>query len=146
VTLRLPLAPGVFLADPAGQGSPDAPSGLRMLLIDDDAVLRRVLADILIEDGHSVVEAAGGRDALMHLERGDRFDVVITDLGMPEMNGWDVARAVKARWPKLRVVLVTGWGQDAEGSDEERGAVDVTLAKPVTIESLRTAMQAIRGQ
>jgi signal transduction histidine kinase len=137
VTMRLPLAP-------AAARRPGLPSpGLRILLVDDDHALRHVLADILGEEGHAVVEATRGADALMHLERGEPFDLVLTDLHMPDVTGWDVARAVKARWPKIAVVLITGSGPDAEGTDAEREVVDMTLAKPVTIEALRAMAETI---
>jgi CheY-like chemotaxis protein len=135
--MRLPLAP-------AAARRPGLPSpGLRILLVDDDHALRHVLADILGEEGHAVVEATRGADALMHLERGEPFDLVLTDLHMPDVTGWDVARAVKARWPKIAVVLITGSGPDAEGTDAEREVVDMTLAKPVTIEALRAMAETI---
>jgi CheY-like chemotaxis protein len=133
VTIRLPHAT-----------PPNGAAALRVLLVDDDSVLRHVLGDLLLEEGHQVSAVAGGRDALAHLERGEPIDVVITDLAMPGMSGWEVARAVKARWPKLPVVLVTGWGEAAGGNDEERAAVDVMLAKPVTLEALRAMTQTIR--
>ena len=71
-------------------------------------------------------------------------DLVFTDLGMPEMTGWDVARAVRQRWPGLPIVLVTGWAVALEMSDEERRGVDFVLAKPYTVETLRSALAAVR--
>jgi CheY-like chemotaxis protein len=71
-------------------------------------------------------------------------DLVLTDLGMPEMTGWDVARAVRQRWPGLPIGLVTGWAVALEMSDEERRGVDFVLAKPYTVETLRSALAAVR--
>jgi FixJ family two-component response regulator len=59
---------------------------------------------------------------------------------MPGMTGWDLARAVRARRPDLPIVLLTGWGDDPAGRPEERAAVDVVIAKPVTAVSLRAAL------
>jgi len=70
-------------------------------------------------------------------------DVVITDLGMPEMTGWDVARAIRTRFAGLPVGLVTGWAVALEMSDEERRGVDFVIAKPYTLDALRAALNGI---
>ena len=106
-------------AEPA----PIAPP-LRILLIDDEPTVREALADTLVEDGHAVVQAPSGPEALARLGEGTPVDLVLTDLGMPEMTGWDVARAVRQRWPGLPIGLVTGWAVALEMSDEERRGVD----------------------
>ena len=76
--------------------------------------------------------------------RARTVDLVFTDLGMPEMTGWDVARAVRSAGPGCPVVLVTGWAVALEMSDEERRGVDFVLAKPYTVETLRSALAAVR--
>ncbi len=63
------------------------PASLKILLIDDDARAREVLADMLTSLGHSVVQAAGGREGLARLEAGEAVDLILTDLAMPEMSG-----------------------------------------------------------
>ncbi|HEX9821641.1 MAG TPA: ATP-binding protein [Methylomirabilota bacterium] len=141
VTLRLPRAtPGA-----SGVEEVPAPPGLplRVLVIDDEASVREALADTLVDEGHTVIQAASGREGLARLTEGAAVDVVVTDLGMPEMTGWDVARTVRTQHPGLPVGLVTGWAVALELSDDERRAVDFVIAKPYTIEALRAALAGI---
>jgi CheY-like chemotaxis protein len=143
VALRLPPAE-TPAADDQAPLAPAPPSPLTILLIDDEARVRLALADALVALGHTVLQAPGGRDGLEQLERGERVDVVITDLGMPGMNGWEVARAVKARWSDLPVGLVTGWPMGGELTPEEVGRVDFVIAKPYTLEGLHATLAALR--
>jgi PAS domain S-box-containing protein len=126
----------------AGAGTPTAVVAgfpLRLLCIDDDPAVRRTLVSLLRAAGHAVVEAESGAAGLTHLAEA-AVDLVITDLGMPEMNGWEVVRAVKARAPHLPVILLTGWGEqaaDGQGPDEP---VDRILGKPIRLEELLKAI------
>jgi CheY-like chemotaxis protein len=121
------------------QGAEMAPSVYRrVLLIDDDAAVREVMAEMLVEDGHLVIEAASGSEGLARLRSEPGVDLVLTDLGMPGMTGWEVARAISASHPSLPVGLVTGWGEHPDGSPEDREAIDFVLAKPVTRDALRS--------
>jgi signal transduction histidine kinase len=141
VTLRLPRA----AVDAAAVEPAPTPAGpvLHILVIDDEQPVREALADSLAEDGHTVIAAASGPEGLARLADGAKVDVVVTDLGMPEMTGWDVARAVRTRYPGLPVGLITGWAVALEISDEERRAVDFVIAKPYTVEALRSVLAAI---
>jgi CheY-like chemotaxis protein len=142
ITLRLPRA----AAAPVPVEPAPTPAGARLhiLVVDDEETVREALVDSLTEDGHTVIMAASGPEGLARLADGAKVDVVFTDLGMPEMTGWDVARAVRTRHPGLRVGLVTGWAVALELSDEERRAVDFVIAKPYTTEALRTVLAGIR--
>ena len=71
--------------------------------------------------------------------------MVLTDLGMPGMTGWEVARAVKARRADLPVMLITGWGDTPEGPGDHRRSADIVIAKPVTAASLRAALARAAG-
>jgi CheY-like chemotaxis protein len=122
--------------------TPTSP-GLRILVIDDEISEREALADSLADEGHTVLQARSGREGLARLADGAAVDVVVTDLGMPDMTGWEVARAVRARHPGLPVGLVTGWAVALEMSDAERREVDFVIAKPYTIETLRAALAGI---
>lgn len=135
VTFWLPSPLPVEPAPPAvadGAG----PRG-RLLVVDDEADVREVLADGLAAQGHTVTLAGGGREALACLERGE-FDLVITDLGMPDVNGWDVASAVKAARAQLPVLLLTGWADAADAA----GRVDAVLKKPFDMTKLAAAVSA----
>jgi signal transduction histidine kinase len=141
VTLRLPKAPTGPAADEAEPTSDGL--ALRILVIDDERTVREALADSLAEDGHTVLQAASGPEGLARLAEGAAVDVVVSDLGMPEMTGWDVARAVRMRHPGLPIGLITGWAVALEISDEERRGVDFIIAKPYTLEALRAAFAGI---
>ncbi|MBI2218126.1 MAG: GAF domain-containing protein [Candidatus Rokubacteria bacterium] len=113
---------------------------LRILLVDDEAEVRAALADSLSAHGHTVIEASNGREALDRLEAGQAADLILTDLGMPEMTGWELARIVKERSPDMPVGLITGWGLRPLGTEEQRRAVDFVVAKPFTIDGLLGAI------
>jgi signal transduction histidine kinase len=113
----------------------------RILVVDDEADVREVLADVLLSHGHTVTLAGGGQEALACLER-DAFDLVITDLGMPDVNGWDVAHAVKSGRQGLPVLLLTGWADAVEAGV---GRVDAVIKKPFDTTKLAAVVSAALG-
>ncbi len=118
--------------------------GLRVLLIDDDPSVRETLAALLRAAGHTVTEAQGGAAGLALLEAGP-VDCVLTDLGMPEVTGWDVTRAVKARHSSLPVLLLTGWGEHVAPDPASPAAPDRILGKPLPLEELLQALAEVTG-
>ena len=117
---------------------------LRILLIDDDERVLDVLKELLGIDGHTVEACTGGEKAAAvfeeELQAGRRFDVVITDLGMPDMDGIKVGEKIKELSPTTPVILLTGWGRLME-EDEIPPSIDAMLPKPVTMEALRQALK-----
>jgi len=87
---------------------------LRILLVDDDPVLIKSLRDTLQEDGHLISITHGGQAGIDEFaacqQNGKRFDIVVTDLGMPHIDGRKVASAIKGISAKTPVILLTGWG------------------------------------
>jgi len=140
-TISLPL--GTAVASGPVRPAPSGPP-LNILVIDDEPEVRETLAEMLVTEGHLVSQAAGGPEGLARLGAGAAVDLVLTDLGMPEMTGWQVAQAIKGRWPHLPVGLITGWGEELEAFAEERRSVDVVITKPVTREGLREAIAHVR--
>jgi DNA-binding NtrC family response regulator len=117
---------------------------LRILLVDDDEYVSEALAMLLRRDGHVVAYAPSGQEALDHLATDPEIDLVLTDLGMPDVNGWDVARTAKTRFPTMPVGLVTGWGDDEEIDNAvTRGAVDFVLTKPFDRTTLSAAIARV---
>jgi DNA-binding response OmpR family regulator len=81
--------------------------------------------------------AASGKEGL-DLFRDERHDLVLTDLGMPEMSGWQVARAVKELSPETPIILVTGWGEELDPDAVREGGIDFVLAKPFRVNDVLT--------
>jgi signal transduction histidine kinase/CheY-like chemotaxis protein len=143
ITFRLPAT--TLPPPPVAPPAEASPSGLRVLLIDDEGEVRSVVADMLAEDGHHVVSAADGREGLECLARDARVDLVLTDLGMLGMNGWEVARAVRASYPATVVGLITGWDEGLEPKAGEPSPVDLIVRKPVTQQTLREVVTQTRA-
>jgi PAS domain S-box-containing protein len=106
-----------------------APASLSVLVVDDEAVVRETLADMLADLDHKVVTADSGRDAVEKISLDD-FDIVFTDLAMPEMDGWETAREIRKQRPELPVVLVTGYGATAQPPSGEVDLVAGIIGKP----------------
>jgi DNA-binding response OmpR family regulator/anti-sigma regulatory factor (Ser/Thr protein kinase) len=117
---------------------------LRLLVIDDDAALIESLRSTLQEEGHQVTVAAGGQegiDAFQSARSGpEPFDVVITDLGMPYVDGRQVIASVRATAAHTPIILLTGWGQGLDAEGEPPPAVDRVLGKPPRMRELRVAL------
>lgn len=145
VEISLPTASAataVAKTSALAQKAPALP--LRILVIDDELQVRSTLAEMLEEQGHTVTQAPGGREGLSFLESNrELVDVVISDLGMPDMTGWDVAAVIQERWPGLPVGLITGWGE-TEITREERSRVNFVINKPFDKAVLGATMSDIR--
>jgi CheY-like chemotaxis protein len=117
---------------------------LRLLVVDDDPLLLKVLRDILEADGHVVVTANGGQagiDAFQSaLARHEPFGAVITDMGMPYVDGRAVAGAIKAMSPVTPVILLTGWGKRLTVEGDVPPHVNCVLSKPPKLSELREAL------
>ena len=125
-TIRLPY--GLIESPPTPEKEFTLAAPARVLVIDDEEAVREALRDIL-SLRHVVEEAASGAEGIDRLKQ-TRFDLVITDLGMAGMSGWQVAQAVKALRPETAVVLVTGWGVQLDPAELRAKGVDRVLPKP----------------
>jgi signal transduction histidine kinase/DNA-binding response OmpR family regulator len=119
-------------------------SKLKLLLVDDDTLVLNALRATLQIDGHEIEAATGGQagiDAFAEAtKRGVKYAAVITDLGMPHIDGRKVAAAVKQISPATPVIMLTGWGAGAVSSGEASPAVDGVLGKPARLNDLRTML------
>lgn len=143
VHITLPAAGPALLAPAPLAAAPAAPAQLRVLLVDDEPEVRSALADMLAASGHTAFQAAGGQEGLAWLDAGQPVDLVLTDLGMPGLSGTDVARAVRARWPHLRIGLMTGWDETEAPVSEASKVVDFVIAKPFKLSALLEAYAGI---
>ena len=148
VHLRFPV-PVAATENAKSPGADLMPPRLRILSVDDDPLLIKSLRDALEADGHAVVSAHGGQqgiDAFREAQKSnERFAVVITDLGMPYVDGHKVASAVKEESPSTPVILLTGWGQRMNAEGESPLHVDRVLNKPPKLRDLRTALAELAG-
>ena len=143
-TMRL-----IFPSAPTGMTSrehllPSAPRPLRLLLIDDDPLLLKSLRDALELDEHEVVTAEGGQlgiDAFAAATKaGERFDAVITDLGMPYVDGRKVATRIRQLAGQVPIIMLTGWGHRLIATDDQPENVDRVLSKPPKMSELRMTL------
>jgi len=115
---------------------------LRILVVDDQPVLTEILAEMLARDWHTVTTAPDGRTALEKFQATE-FDLVITDKAMPEMNGDQLAAAIKARAPEVPVLMLTGFGDLGESGEGLSEFIDDILTKPATGAELRAAIARV---
>ena len=116
---------------------------LRILLIDDDPLVLKSLKDALESEGHLITAASDPRDGVEKFRAAlavEPFAIVVTDLGMPHLDGRGVARAVKEVSPATPVILLTGWGQSHDPGDGTPPRVDCVLGKPPKLRELREAL------
>jgi CheY-like chemotaxis protein len=118
--------------------TPMKSSQTRILVVDDEEYVRNLLKDILEQEGCQAIVAEGGRQALSLFETGT-FDAVFTDVGMPDMNGWELSRAVRERNKQIPVAVITGWGEAVGSHDRQAAEVDWVVAKPFDVPQI-TAM------
>jgi CheY-like chemotaxis protein len=141
-TIRLPV--GRLPPSDVARASAPGPASVRVLVIDDEPFVRETLEEILRLQQHDVVVADDGISGLARFREG-AFDLVMTDLAMPGMSGWQVAQAVKTARPQVPVVLVTGWGVEVQADDLKRHGVDRVLTKPFRFEDVRDVLAGVRS-
>ena len=140
-TIRLPVTQ-LQLPPETRVASSAKPS--RILCVDDEPAVRRLLHELLTHSGHTV-EVVDGGQAGIDAFCGGRHDLVITDLGMPDVDGAKVAATVKAQSPSTPVILLTGWGSREDSDDGVPPQVDCVLSKPVSLLDLNRALLELLG-
>lgn len=122
---------------------PPTEPGLRILVVDDDEAVRVAIQHLLEADGHQVRAEGSAEAALAEFDRSP-YDLVILDLGMPQMDGLSLARLLKERKPTVPILLLTGWGEQVR--EDQPPEVDTVLAKPVRRATLRSAIAQLVGR
>lgn len=118
----------------------------RCLVVDDDAQVRDMIRDILSNAGHQVVVAQDGADGVERFKADPGFDVIITDLAMPKLNGLQLARVCKTLRPAVPVVMLTGWGMLLTEEELSEHGVDEVLSKPVRMDQVLNTVSAVRAR
>ena len=139
----------IFPSAPTGmtvqeQALASAARPLRLLLIDDDPLLLRSLRDALELDAHEVVTAEGGQAGIdafaTEIRTGRGFDAVITDLGMPYVDGRKVAVRIRQLGGQIPIIMLTGWGHRMITTDDKPEQVDRVLSKPPKMAEIRNTL------
>ncbi|MBV9927193.1 MAG: response regulator [Acidobacteria bacterium] len=144
----LPLV-GCAVLSPDGEaqaGAQDVPTQkcrtTKMLVVDDEEPVRELLCDILEDEGVEVALAASGAEALARFEQG-KFDAVLTDIGMPGMNGWELLRRVSERDQQVALAVITGWGELVSTHEEKAARVEWVLTKPFSMSQICEIAQEV---
>jgi len=113
-----------------------------ILLIDDDVNILDVVEDMLEFLNHSVTTALSGEEGIDKFKTGN-YDLVITDLGMPDISGWDVTRMCKSFKPGIPVLMISGWGNQINDDMIAQSGLDGVVAKPFEIDKIKMTIQNI---
>ncbi|MDX6710495.1 MAG: hypothetical protein QOH96_1511 [Blastocatellia bacterium] len=115
---------------------------LRLLVVDDEDLVRMTLVETLESMNHEVISAASGREGLQRLSESS-VDIVLTDLSMPDMDGWTFARHIRQRFPHLKTVLVTGYGGSEELEGEYATLVNSVIGKPFEYDEIAEVVERL---
>ena len=118
------------------------PAKKKILVVDDEPQVCEAIAMLLTFDGYEVVTAGNGQEALARFAPG-KFDIVTTDYKMPEMNGAELALAIKALAPAQPVIMITAHGDMVKTSGVSLAGVDQMVSKPFQLADLREAIQKV---
>jgi CheY-like chemotaxis protein len=116
------------------------PAHLQILIIDDEPLVRSLLKQVLEKSGHGVTEAGNGQEGVRSFREND-IDLVITDHGMPVMNGLDAAFRIKKQKPETPVLLVTGWQTETDAAFQKPSGIDEFITKPFDLEKILGLVQ-----
>jgi signal transduction histidine kinase/CheY-like chemotaxis protein len=143
--VRLPLSGAAGPAAPETVGTPDRCPACVVLIIEDHADARESLRSLLEREGHRVAATADGPSGLARAET-SRPDVVLVDIGLPVMDGYEVARRIRARDAKVILVAISGYGQADDRQRALEAGFDAHLTKPVDPDHLLTTLARLRGR
>lgn len=109
---------------------------LSILVVDDDEQIREVLTDMLSIDGYHITACPDGFKALKAFEQ-EKFDLVITDLGMPGMSGLELSEAIYSKNPKIPIAMITGWGTQLNEDEIRLKGIRTVVAKPFHLKEIK---------
>ena len=124
-----------------GENKQQEKKAFRVLWVDDDPIITEDVCELLELIGHTCAIANSGKDALAYLDK-NTCDIVFTDIGMPRMNGWELAAAIREKFNNnIKIVTVSGWSIDEKVKKEH--AIDFVLQKPFTLDRLEELFSAL---
>jgi CheY-like chemotaxis protein len=115
----------------------------RFLIVDDEEHVRELLRDVLEVEGYTVYLATGGREALALFDE-CKFDGVFTDVGMPEMNGWELSSAIRKRNEEIPIAVITGWGEAVGSKEQKEAGVNWVISKPFNVDRIVELAEEIK--
>jgi len=127
-TIELPISPEIKEKKRRTTSSSETRKA-NILVIDDEKGVCDILKEMLSLEGHSVVSSLSAKKGI-ELFRKKEFDLILTDLGMPEMSGWELAKRIKDINPQVLVAMITGWGKQVDRKEMKKWGIDFSLAKP----------------
>lgn len=130
------------MSDPAINASPSAQ---RILLVEDSEVVRMLTVEVLEELEYSVIEAAEAQQALQVLRSDEHIDLLMTDIGLPGMNGQELAIAARQLRPDLKVLYASGYAESVEIDKNEPATRTDIIGKPFSLDALRDKVQGMLG-
>jgi signal transduction histidine kinase/ActR/RegA family two-component response regulator len=118
---------------------------LRVLVVDDDDQIREILSEMLSLDGHDTTSCPDGYSALKSLGNG-RYDIMITDLGMPGMSGLDLAAAAHEKSPEMPIAMITGWGTQLDHDEVTLKGIRAVLSKPFHLKDVKALVSELTSE
>jgi signal transduction histidine kinase/ActR/RegA family two-component response regulator len=145
-TLEFPALATASESSPPEAAPARIDGGCRVLLIDDDADNLEALKEALVLSGHSVDVAQSGPEGMERIRTAPNYDLVLCDLAMPGMNGWEVARDASSVDPKLNLYIMTGWGRQAQMEIPPGLAIKDVLPKPIDLVQFQRILSSSTGR
>jgi two-component system response regulator AtoC len=115
----------------------------KILVVDDEQFVRTLLATVLGRHGHEVVAVCDAEQALAALSASREFDLMLTDVVMPGMDGFDLLRRVRSAYPHIKVIVLTGFARKQSISDFLLYGADEYLSKPFQVHELVAAVDRV---
>ncbi len=126
-------------------GTDQSSQSLSILAIDDQEIIRELLSGMLDQLGYEVTVCSTGRQGVEAFQKG-RYDLVITDISLPDIDGWEVVERIKDRDPDIPIIMISGWGLDEEVEKAGRYGVDHILPKPFRLENLSELIEKVKSR
>ena len=117
----------------------------KILVVDDEDALRTVLSGELVSEGYEVRTAADGDDAISSLQK-DGCDLVLLDIKMPRMNGFEVLKFIKEKFPKTKVVMLTGFADLKNAIESKKLGAEDFVSKPYDLVDLLTTIERVLSE
>lgn len=130
-----PIIPDSIEGQTQDDGTQDVNKQAKILIVEDEAGIRDLLEELLFMEGYRITAVDNGSDGVSRFTE-EGHDLVFTDLRMPGMSGWEVAKAIKSQNSRTPVVMVTGWDTETLGSELNDTGVDRVLQKPFDMDAV----------